>query len=61
MSTLQKIKSLAFLICFVVAAFIYNSISKEKEIAINAVKTDQKNTKNLVDSEKGSVTTINFE
>ena len=61
MSTLQKIKSLAFLICFVIAAIIYNSISKEKEIAINAVKNSQKNTKNLVDTDKGSVTTIHFE
>ena len=63
MSTVQKIKSLVFLVCFVVSAIVYNSISneKEKEETIQAAKIDKKTSKNSLATEKSSVTTIHYE
>ena len=63
MSTVQKIKSLVFLVCFIISAYVYNTISneKEKEAILQVTKTEKKNTKNVVDSEKSSVTTIHYE
>ena len=63
MSTIQKIKSLVFLVCFIISAYVYNTIlnEKEKEAILQVTKTEKKNTKNVVDSEKSSVTTIHYE